>query len=34
MVALSGQQLNRSRIFQTAGPPVERRILLSLTARL
>jgi outer membrane receptor for ferrienterochelin and colicins len=31
--ALTGQQLNTSRLYQTAGPPVQRRLILSLTAR-
>ena len=33
-VALSALQFNQTRIIQTAGPPVERRIILGLTARL
>ena len=32
-VALTAQQFNTSRLYQTAGPPVERRIIGSLTAR-
>ena len=32
-VALSAQQFNTSRLYQTAGPPVERRIIASLTLR-
>jgi outer membrane receptor protein involved in Fe transport len=32
-VALSSQQINESRQFQTAGPAVERRVLLSLSWR-
>jgi iron complex outermembrane receptor protein len=32
-VALSAQQFNTSRLYQTAAPPVERRILASLTVR-
>jgi hypothetical protein len=32
-VALSAQQLNNSRLDVAAGPPVERRIIASLTAR-
>ena len=31
--ALTAQQFNTSRLYQTAGPPVERRIIASLTAR-
>jgi iron complex outermembrane receptor protein len=31
-VALSAQQFNTSRLYQTAAPPVERRIIASLTA--
>jgi len=31
--ALTVQQLNTSRLYQTAAPPVERRIIASLTAR-
>jgi iron complex outermembrane receptor protein len=32
-VALTAQQFNTSRLYQTAGPPIERRIIASLTAR-
>ena len=32
-LALTGQQLNRSRLLQSAGPPVERRLFLSATVR-
>ena len=32
-VALTAQQFNISRQYQTAGPPVERRIIASVTAR-
>jgi outer membrane receptor for ferrienterochelin and colicins len=32
-VALSAQQFNTSRLYQTAAPPVERRIIASLTVR-
>jgi iron complex outermembrane receptor protein len=32
-LALTAQQFNTSRLYQTAGPPVERRIIASLTAR-
>jgi outer membrane cobalamin receptor len=31
--ALSAQQFNTSRLYQTAAPPVERRVIASLTAR-
>lgn len=33
-VALVGQQFNSPRLAQTAGPPVERRIIASVTLRL
>jgi iron complex outermembrane receptor protein len=33
LAALSVQQLNQNRIVETAGPPVERRVIASLTAR-
>ena len=32
-LALTGQQFNTSRLYQTAGPPVERRLIVSLTAK-
>jgi outer membrane receptor for ferrienterochelin and colicins len=32
-VALAAQQFNTSRLYQTAAPPVERRIIASLTVR-
>jgi hypothetical protein len=32
-VALSAQQFNTSRLYQTSAPPVERRIIASLTVR-
>jgi iron complex outermembrane receptor protein len=31
--AVSAQQFNRSRLLQTAGPPVERRVIAGITAR-
>ena len=31
--ALTAQQLNTARLYQTAAPPIERRIIASLTAR-
>jgi outer membrane receptor for ferrienterochelin and colicins len=32
-LALTGQQFNTSRLYQTAGPPVERQLIVSVTAR-
>ena len=32
-VALAAQQFNTSQLYQTAAPPVERRVIVSLTAR-
>jgi outer membrane receptor for ferrienterochelin and colicins len=32
-VALAAQQFNTSRLYQTSAPPVERRVIVSLTAR-
>ncbi len=32
-LALTGQQLNTSRLYQTAAPPVERRLIASVTVR-
>jgi outer membrane receptor for ferrienterochelin and colicins len=33
-VSLAAQQFNRSELIETAGPPVERRIIVSVTVRL
>ena len=33
-LAVSAQQFNQSRLVETAGPPVERRIIASITVRL
>jgi iron complex outermembrane receptor protein len=33
-VALTAQQFNQSRLVETAGPPVERRVIASVTVRL
>jgi hypothetical protein len=33
-IALTAQQLNSEYLIETAGPPVERQIILSLTAHL
>jgi outer membrane receptor for ferrienterochelin and colicins len=30
---LTGQRFNTSRLYQTAAPPVERQLIVSLTAR-
>lgn len=32
--AVAAQQFDQSRLVQTAGPPVERRIIASLTLKL
>jgi hypothetical protein len=32
-LGVSGQQINQSRLLQTSGPPVERHVLGSVTAR-
>ena len=34
LVSLSAQQFNQSTLVETAGPPVERRVIVSLTVRL
>jgi iron complex outermembrane receptor protein len=33
IAAVTAQQFNQSRIMQTAGPPVERQIIASITVR-
>jgi iron complex outermembrane receptor protein len=33
-LAVSAQQFNQSQLVETAGPPVERRIIASITVRL
>jgi outer membrane receptor for ferrienterochelin and colicins len=34
LLAVTAQQFNQSQLFETAGPPVERRIIASITVRL
>jgi hypothetical protein len=33
-LALAAQQFNQSQLSETAGPPVQRQIIVSLTLRL
>ena len=34
LLALTAQQFNQSQLYETAGPPVERRIIASFSLRM